>query len=143
MHGPSGRGRGGQRQTMPCWRKSVSPMRSHAAPTARSGDMPRFRPKGFFLAASAWWVHAELAAKGIHVYLKRVARLMSQSGLACVTRRRFVTTTVRGNSRQAPDLVERKFTAPAPDRLWVADITYIPTWAGFLYLAVVLDACSR
>jgi putative transposase len=88
-------------------------------------------------------VHAELAAKGIHVGRKRVARLMSQSGLAGVTRRRFVTTTVRGNSRQAPDLVERKFTAPAPDRLWVADITYIPTWAGFLYLAVVLDACSR
>lgn len=43
----------------------------------------------------------------------------------------------------APDLVDRDFTAPAPDRLWVADITYIPTWAGFLYLAVVLDAWSR
>src|SRR3954449_10231746 len=45
--------------------------------------------------------------------------------------------------RQAPDLVQRKFAAAAPDLLWVADITYIPTWAGFLYLAVVLDACSR
>ena len=50
---------------------------------------------------------------------------------------------VQGGDRQAPDLVERNFTALVPDRLWVADITYIPTWAGFLYLAVVLDAYSR
>jgi putative transposase len=88
-------------------------------------------------------VHAELAAKGIRVGRKRVARLMSRSGLAGVSRRKFVTTTVRSDSRQAPDLVERNFTAQAPDRLWVADITYVPTWAGFLYLAVVLDAFSR
>jgi len=88
-------------------------------------------------------VHAERAAKGIRVGRKRVARLMSQHSLAGVSRRKFVTTTVKGGNRQAPDLVERNFTAPAPDQLWVADITYIPTWAGFLYLAVVLDACSR
>jgi len=68
---------------------------------------------------------------------------MSQAGLAGVIRRRFVTTTVKGDRRQAPDLVERHFTAAAPDLLWVADIIYIPTWAGFLYLAVVLDAYSR
>src|ERR1700692_4548821 len=68
---------------------------------------------------------------------------MTQAGLAGVSRRRFVTTTVKGNNRQAPDLVERNFTAETPDLLWVADITYIPTWAGFLYLAVVLDAYSR
>ena len=88
-------------------------------------------------------IHAELAAKGIHIGRKRVARLMTQAGLAGVSRRRFVTTTVKDGGRQAPDLVERNFTAEAPDRLWVADITYIPTWAGFLYLAVVLDAFSR
>ena len=88
-------------------------------------------------------IHAELAANGIRVGRKRVARLMSRAGLAGVSRRRFVTTTVRDGGRQAPDLVERNFTAEAPDRLWVADITYIPTWAGFLYLAVVLDAFSR
>jgi transposase InsO family protein len=82
-------------------------------------------------------VHAELAAKGIRVGRKRVARLMSQHGLAGVSRRKFVITTVKGGNRQAPDLVERNFTAPEPDRLWVADITYVPTWAGFLYLAVV------
>jgi IS30 family transposase len=88
-------------------------------------------------------VHAELAANGIHIGRKRVARLMSQSRIAGVSRRRFVTTTVRDGGRQAPDLVDRNFTAAAPDRLWVADITYIPTWAGFLYVAVVLDAFSR
>ena len=88
-------------------------------------------------------LHAELAAKGLRVGRKRVARLMSRAGLAGVSRRKFVTTTVKDGSRQAPDLVERNFTAEAPDRLWVADITYIPTWAGFVYLAVVLDAYSR
>jgi putative transposase len=88
-------------------------------------------------------IHAELAANGIRVGRKRVARLMRQAGVAGVSRRRFVTTTVRGDRRQAPDLVDRDFTAEGPDRLWVADITYIPTWTGFLYLAVVLDAYSR
>lgn len=88
-------------------------------------------------------IHAELASKSIRVGRKRIARLMSRAGLAGVSRRRFVTTTIKGDGRQAPDLVERNFTAEAPDRLWVADITYIPTWVGFLYLAVVLDAFSR
>jgi transposase InsO family protein len=82
-------------------------------------------------------------AKGIRIGRKRVARLMRRAGLAAVSRRRFVITTVKGDSRRAPDLVERNFTAEGPDRLWVADITYISTWAGFLYLAVVLDAYSR
>jgi transposase InsO family protein len=69
---------------------------------------------------------------------------MNKAGLYGVSRRRRVITTVRdGAAKPASDLVERNFTAAAPDRLWVADITYIPTWAGFLYLAVVLDAFSR
>jgi putative transposase len=68
-------------------------------------------------------VHAELAAKGIGVGCKRVARLMTQAGLAGVCRRRFVTTTVKDGGRQAPDLVERNFTVEAPDRLWVADVS--------------------
>jgi putative transposase len=88
-------------------------------------------------------IHAELAADGIRVGRKRIARLMRQAGIAGVSRRRFITTTVRDDRRQAPDLVERNFAVEAPDRLWVADITYIPTWSGFLYLAVVLDAYSR
>ena len=61
-----------------------------------------------------------------------------------VSRRKWLTTTVRNpQARPAPDLAERNFAAAAPNKLWVADITYIPTWTGFLYLAVVLDAFSR
>ena len=88
-------------------------------------------------------VHAELVEGGLSISRKRVARLMKAAGLAGVSRRRFVTTTVRDGGRQAPDLVQRSFTAGAPNALWVADITYIPTWSGFLYLAIVLDAFSR
>jgi putative transposase len=89
-------------------------------------------------------VHAELAAEGIRVGRKRVARLMDAAGLYGVSRRKWVTTTVRDRTaRPAPDLVDRNFAAASPNRLWVADITYVPTWAGFLYLAVVLDAFSR
>jgi putative transposase len=89
-------------------------------------------------------VHAELEAEGIQVGRKRVARLMRTAGLVGVSRRKWITPTVRDrHARPAPDLVERNFVAPGPNRLWVADITYIPTWAGFLYLAVVLDAFSR
>lgn len=89
-------------------------------------------------------IHAELRAQGIGVGRKRVARLMRAVKLQGVSRRQWITTTVRERgARPAPDLVERNFSAPAPNRLWVADITYIPSWAGFLYLAVVLDAFSR
>ena len=81
---------------------------------------------------------------GEHVGRHRVARLMRQNGLAGITRRRGFKTTKRGDvGEHASDLVDRDFTAEGPDQLWVADITYVPTWAGFLYLAVVLDAWSR
>jgi putative transposase len=89
-------------------------------------------------------IHEELLAAGIRVGRKRVARLMKAAGLCGVSRRKWVATTVREpGARPAPDLVERNFIAAAPNRLWVADITYIPTWTGFLYLAVVLDTFSR
>ena len=88
-------------------------------------------------------IHADLVALGYTVNRKRVARLMRAAGLKGVTRRRFVTTTVRDDTRPAPDLVDRNFTADHPNKLWVADITYLPTWAGFLYLAVVIDVYSR
>ena len=75
---------------------------------------------------------------------KRVARLMRSTGLAGISRRKRPRTTVRAQGVcAAPDLVQRQFTAEAPDRLWVADITYVRTRAGFLYLAVVLDVFSR
>jgi putative transposase len=88
-------------------------------------------------------VHAELAADGVPIGKNRVARLMRDAGIAGVSRRKFAVTTVRDGGRQAPDLVDRRFTADAPNVLWVADITYVPTWAGFVYLAVVLDVFSR
>jgi len=89
-------------------------------------------------------VHAELQAEGRGVSRKRIARLMRRAGLEGASRRKKAWTTRRDrDARPAPDLVERDFSSEGPDRLWVADITYIPTWTGFLYLAVVLDAWSR
>jgi putative transposase len=88
-------------------------------------------------------VHAELRAEGRAVGKKRIARLMRAAGIVGVSRRRGVTTRRDGEARPAPDLVDRNFTANRPNQLWVADITYVPTVAGFLYLAVVLDAFSR
>jgi len=89
-------------------------------------------------------IHKELAERRIHVGRKRVARLMKTAGIQGVTRRKKVWTTRRDTkARPAPDLVDRKFTADGPNQLWVADITYIPTWTGFLYLAVVVDVWSR
>ena len=89
-------------------------------------------------------IHEELAERGIHVGRKRVARLMKAVGLQGVSRRKKAWTTRRDtNARPAPDLVDRDFTADGPNMLWVADITYVPTWAGFLYLAVVIDVWSR
>ena len=88
-------------------------------------------------------IRIDLAEKGFRVGRKRVARLMAAAGIVGVSRRKFVRTTVKGAGRPAPDLVDRNFSAEKPDLLWVADITYVPTTAGFLYLAVVIDACSR
>jgi putative transposase len=89
-------------------------------------------------------MHAELATAGTHCGRKRIARLMRQAGLAgCHRRRAFHTTQRDPVAEPAPDLVQRTFTASAPNQLWIADITYVPTWEGFLYLAVVLDVFSR
>ena len=89
-------------------------------------------------------MYAELRDDGWLVNRKRVARLMSLDGLQGATRRRKWRTTKRAkDARPTPDLVGRNFGVDGPDRLWVADITYVPTWSGFLYLAVVVDAWSR
>lgn len=89
-------------------------------------------------------VHADLADAGFHVSRKRVARLMRRDHLAGVHRRRFVRTTIRDeDAAPFPDLVNRDFSAPGPDRLWVADITALPTRAGPCYLASIVDAWSR
>jgi putative transposase len=89
-------------------------------------------------------IHAELKEEGTRVSRKRIARLMKESGLVGASRRRSIRTTRRNPAaRPAPDLVDRKFVASGPNQLWVADMTYIPTLAGFVYLAVVLDVWSR
>ena len=89
-------------------------------------------------------IHRELRAQGQHVGRKRVARLMHQAGLRGVSRRKWHGTTRRApRARPAPDLVQRHFVARGPNQLWVADVTYIPTQSGTLYLAVVLDVWSR
>ena len=91
-------------------------------------------------------VHAQLRTSGIAIGRKRVARLMREAGLVGVHRRRRARVSSRPAVRAAttaPDLVRRHFGANGPDRLWVADITYLPTDAGFLYLAAIIDAWSR
>ncbi len=89
-------------------------------------------------------IQAELYDEGVHVGRKRVARLMQAAGLHGVSRRRHPRTTLREvGARPAPDLVERDFAVAGPNKLWVADITYISTWTGSLYLAVVVDAWSQ
>ena len=102
----------------------------HAASDATYG-MPRIR--------------AELADQGVVASRKRIARLMRETHIKGVSRRRgyVVTTTPDKRQRNAPDLVKRQFVATDINQLWVADMTYVPTWAGFLYLAVVTDVYSR
>ena len=90
-------------------------------------------------------IHAELQAGGERIGAKRVGRLMRRAGIAGASRRRStkITTREQRAARVAPDLVDRDFSAAGADQLWVADITYVRTWTGFLYVAVVLDAWSR
>ncbi|MEU8404317.1 IS3 family transposase [Nonomuraea sp. NPDC048892] len=90
-------------------------------------------------------IHADLREiDGERVGRKRVARLMRAAGLAGVSRRKGCRTTITDHrAASASDLVKRRFTADEPNRVWTADITYVPTWQGFVYLAVVLDVFSR
>lgn len=89
-------------------------------------------------------IHADLRDAGIRIGAKRIWRLMRQRKLRGACRRKAFVTTIRDkDARPAPDLVDRRFVASAPDQLWVADITYVPTYAGFLFVAIVLDVFSR
>ena len=89
-------------------------------------------------------IHAELRYVGVRCSRKRMARLLRLAGLQGCHRRKGPRTTRRTpDTAPAADLVHREFAASSTDRLWVADSTYVCTWAGFLYLAIVLDACSR
>jgi putative transposase len=85
----------------------------------------------------------DLKGTELAVGRRRVARLMKEDGLQGVTRRRTTWTTRRDrDARRAPDRVERRFEAERPNQLWIADFTFVPTWVGFLYLAVVMDSCG-
>ncbi len=92
-------------------------------------------------------IHFELRTLGVRCARKRVARLMREAGLfGCGGRGRKARTTLRSQIERippAPDLVKRNFTPEAPDRLWVADITYVRSWEGWLHLSFVLDTYSR
>jgi putative transposase len=89
-------------------------------------------------------IHEQLCRDGVRASKRRVARLMRAARIRGVMRRYHPVTTRRDErQRPAPDLVERQFEAVAPNQLWVADITYVPTAQGYLYLAIVLDVFSR
>ena len=89
-------------------------------------------------------VHADLHGHGERHSRKRIARLMREAGLVGASHRHGGPTTTRRNKddRPAPDLVDRDFNAAGPNQLWVADITYVPTMAGFLYLAEDETGCT-
>jgi putative transposase len=96
---------------------------------------------GVYGVRKMWWL---LNREGHQVGRDRVARLMRTAGLRGVVRGRKVFTTRANDRDQRPeDLVQRRFTAAAPNRLWVADLTYVRTWAGFCYVAFVVDVYSR
>jgi transposase InsO family protein len=89
-------------------------------------------------------IHAELRSKGLSVSRKRVERLMREEGIKARQKRRFRRTTDSNHTHpSAPNVLERKFTAAAPNKVWVTDVTYIATDEGWLYLAAILDLFSR
>ena len=89
-------------------------------------------------------IHAALAERGVHASPELVRQLMHQAGLvACQPRKRARTTIPAQDLHHRPDLVKRNFTANKPGQKWVGDITYIPTWEGFTYLATVMDCYSK
>ena len=89
-------------------------------------------------------IHAALVAKGFQVGRQRVVRLMAKLGISARSKRKFKATTDSGHDLPiAKNVLDRDFTATEPDRAWVADITYIWTTEGWLYLAVIIDLFSR
>jgi putative transposase len=121
-----------------------------AAPSARAlrdrellvqVERAHIESRGLYGARKVWW---QLQAEGVPVARCTVERLMRQAGLAGVVRGKAWRTTIPGADGDRPaDLVERDFTASGPNRLWVADFTYVATWSGVVYVAFVIDAFSR
>ena len=119
------------------------------APSARAVRDQRLRTEISRVHAANYGVYGarkiwlQLNREGIPVARCTVERLMQELGLAGVRRGKRVRTTVPGAAARPADLVRRQFSPPSPDRLWVADFTYVPTWTGMGYVAFVIDACSR
>jgi putative transposase len=137
-----------------CRTLQVAPSTYYAArsrpPSARCRRDEELKPQiervhvgnyGVYGAEKVW---RQLRRESVEVGRDRTARLMAELGLAGITRGARKRTTVPVESAAQPaDLVERNFSAPAPNRLWLADLTYVSTWAGFCYVAFVIDAFSR
>lgn len=125
------------------WRDRASSRRSiaNAVMTERIRQIHRDSYESYGMPR----VRAELIEQGVSISRQRVARLMRRAGIHGISKRRGFTVTTRRDIRQLPanDLVNRRFHATGPNQLWVADMTYVPTWMGFLYLAVVIDVWSR
>ena len=137
-----------------CGTLAVAPSTYYAArsrpPSARAVRDAELKPEirrvhqDNFAVYGARKVWHQLCREGVDVGRDRVARLMEELGLTGVTRtKRVRTTTPAPVSARPVDLVDRVFTASAPDRLWVADLTYVWTRSGFCYAAFVIDAFSR
>ena len=120
-----------------------------ASPQALADAVLSEQISGFYQASRRTYgsprIHDDLTDAGVHVGRKRVARLMRAAGLQGVHRRAWRKSGTEQNPAAvpAPDLLDRDFTATGPDQKWVADVTYVPTVQGWLYLATVLDAFSR
>jgi putative transposase len=121
------------------------PLSRRAAEDAVLKERIRRVHEAHYAVYGAEKVWRQLGREGVAVGRDRVARLMRESGLAGATRAK-TTRTTRPATQEPPlpaDLVRRNFTAVAPNRLWVNDLTYVPTWSGFAYTAFVIDAFSR
>jgi putative transposase len=137
-----------------CTMLQVAPSTYYAAkrrpPSARALGDAALKPElsrvhednfGVYGARKLW---RQLLREGVRVGRDRVARLMRELGIAGVVRGKPKRTTIPAGLVDRPsDLVERRFRAVAPNRLWVADLTYVRTWSGFCYVAFIIDAYSR
>ena len=137
-----------------CRRLSVSPSGFYAwrrrgpSPRAVADERLRTRIKAHNAASGGTYgsprIRSDLQAEGTSISRRRVARLMREQGLQGRRKRRFRTTTVVHPSQPAaPNLLKRRFSVPAPDVGWVCDISYVRTWEGWLYVAVVIDLYAR
>jgi putative transposase len=137
-----------------CQTLAIAPSTYYASktrpPSRRSREDARLKPEvrrvheGNFAVYGTRKVWRQLCREGFDVGRDRVGRLMADLGLCGATRTKRIRTTHPAPVRERPaDLVERVFTAQAPDQLWVADLTYVWTRAGFCYAAFVIDAFSR